>query len=230
MHSKSLLGSTLPVFLIALLLSGLAPVAYINLLVDVDPEVTFEVPNYGIQLTIPKGWDWFGDRGVIHSRMKLHELADAEMRMNESSRGQYDLSDGNVWIHIYSKMPFTGVPLTNYSSEQEVYDNLRMVLEEVKNNPLAYFEQYTIGGKIESYHIADYGWYGPTAVDGQPAVELKYKEYLYQKGLVPDEPLPESTSTPDIVVYKAPYLYWLEFNDDVSKEDYKTIVDGFQFL
>lgn len=209
-----------PVVALSVFLSVLAPFAMDFFMVERAKISRY--PQYNFQIMKPKGWHALESLSVSSSDDMVRKEAEAEIDMQSSSGTP---NGGQVWIYVYSKMPFTGVPLESFKSSEEVYENLLAVLEDVKRNPTKYMESYLdlmLPG-------ADLAYYGHTRLDGVDAIRLNFTEYKIEtRNYKPHAPLPSSSPYGDIIVYREPYLYWLEMG--VEGELYNKIKDSFKFL
>jgi len=207
------LATLVPIVIISLLISSTS--WYIVPLIEGQGQGVIKYEQYKFQITKPFGWYASeispppGSEGVRKgalARIDLDKYHDSE----------------SMSIYIYSRMPFTGEPLTSYSSREEVYERLKSMLQDVVNNPTRYLYQSKY-----IHELAEFAYYGKTNIRGISAIRLLYREF--QDDEIPEEPFPKTTPYPDIVVYKSPYLYWLEFHA-VNEKTYKKIVNSFKFI
>jgi len=181
--------------------------------------------KYNFELTKPFKWRAEEEKPFLQSEKEIRKNADVLIELS-SPYLSLDHGSYEAWLHIYiySRMPFTGEPLTNYPSREEVYERLKSVLQDVVNNPNRYLE--ILDSKEGIWQVAEFQIYGKTKIDGVDAIKLAYREYWNNEP--PEEPLPSGKDA-DIVVYKSPYLYWLEFHA-VNEKTYKKIVNSFKFI
>ncbi|MFH1149578.1 MAG: hypothetical protein V1748_03800 [Actinomycetota bacterium] len=172
-----------------------------------------EYPQWGFEIEKPNNWG--GRSSLIFSDDPLRKWADGRISLNSySGRGQ----QGQVEVYVYRVMPFTGVPLDTFENPDAVYESLEATLEEVARDPEKYMH----------LRIADYTWYGTSTIDNNDAIRLKFTHVINYDD---DWPHPMKTSNSphgDIIVYKKPYLYWIEMN--VESPLYEQIKDSFKFI
>ncbi|MFH1148922.1 MAG: hypothetical protein V1748_00450 [Actinomycetota bacterium] len=173
-----------------------------------------EYPQWGFEIEKPDNW---GARSsLIPSDDPLRKWADGRISLNSySGRGQ----QGRVEVYVYRVMPWTGAPIDTSLPAERVYDELKEALDVAKAK---------VVNADDSYYYNDYRWYGRTAIDGVEGARIKYRSYYDEESPVPEEPLPSQSEYGDIVVYKKPYLYWIEMN--VESPLYEQIKDSFKFI
>jgi hypothetical protein len=212
--------TVIPILGVSLLVSALAPVAMHPMR---ERASVFACPEYGFRLTVPSGWYeipsiYKGEKVyVVSSDDSVREQAIAEMEF-DSTLGAPN-GGGRLNVYVYDKMPFTGEPLSTFGSREEIYERLIMILEEVEKDPAHYLPK----GMYQ--RIADLKYYGATKMGQTEAIRLAFVQYSDEPdGSKPN--LPETSEYGDIIVYREPYLYWLETNADPPV--YDEIKNSFQ--
>lgn len=220
------------VSILALALSALGPAIFFGVYgTSVPGDTIVKFPQYNFEILKPRG---FALRTYEHRTYgvsgRLWKQSDAQIMMD--TWGENTTVFDEVSVFVFSKMPFTGVPLDSYNSADDAYDAFMATMEDVKNDPTKYFEQsVSPSGRIVGFEFADFKLYGDTTIGGVKALRVGYREYHSPKSfgdMSEEQPLPSSDPTCDIVVYRKPYLYWLHMV--VRKDLYKRIEDSFAFL
>lgn len=226
LHLEKPLSSLVPVALCSVVISALLPL--IGFLVEfnsADPAKIVKEPKYYFEVLKPRGWtmDDYASKAYIKD---LTENIEGEFEL-QAYHDYADPPTGGVTILVFDKMPYTGVPIADFSSDDEAYEYLRSLLQAVVDHP----QKFPSGRGSE---IKEYEYYGETAIDGLKAIRVGYIEYAADHpGGKPS--IPKTSAYGDIVVFRRPFLYWLDMHDanprtPEKRNAYNLVKDTFRFL
>lgn len=173
----------------------------------------FSDSEYDFKLVVPKGWEVHTQENPSGSSLEEQAQRSVTARAYHGSR---DYPAG-VDIHVYSKMPFVGKPLTWYPSGEAVLEELRRRLPTFLATPP---EDGTQGGQTSVT------WSGTATIGGVKGLGVK----VTGRG---------GTGTEEgILVYRAPFLYYVSYQEDsygreaqtgVGKDTYRRMLASFRF-
>lgn len=220
MHVAKPLASIIPVVVISVVISALAGTLIYQAKVEKAEVLSF--PDYHFRITKPEGWysyELFTFYDHPHtSRGYIGENVKAKFEMR-ASKAIFKQGSARVTTYIYQEMPFTGKPVSEFSSRDELYEHLKKSVED-----LPYVSP------TRSSHVIRTHWYGHIEVDGVDGVRFYYKEGY------PDNVESVDPYEGDVFVYKEPYLYCLRFEfhsvvpRDKPRELFNEIIDSFKFI
>jgi hypothetical protein len=166
-----------------------------------SPARIVKVPQYNLQILKPEGWIDPTHPGV--SKFKTWQKnAEAQVELITEPSMDLDKPRGSVNIYIFSKMPFTGEPLSNYDSAEQVYAALQKT-----------FLNLSARKYVNQYHFLnywEYRFYGTVSVDNIQGIRIGLEEREVAANETAPAPLPATSAYGDVIVYKKPYLYWFE--------------------
>ena len=213
------LAIVLPIVAIAVIVASVAT-PMINKIKTVPPRI-LSFPEYHFEITKPAGW-LAPSSHTTGTGDRIRRNAEWKQGMDTYSgtyTGTVDLT-----IFVYEKMPFSGEPVTSFSSPEALYEKLKQNLDEFSQN----YEEILID------HVVAYEWHGDTEVGGVEGIKFKYDERRS-----PISGAPDTSFGPydyDLFVYREPYLYCLNFfiashiPEEKSREIFDELLDSFKFI
>lgn len=225
------LASIIPLVCISIAISALSPFI-LDAVIGAKPEPakTIKFPAHNFQVLKPEWWregHKYHPEGYTSWNHMIREGAIMEVILDSPTCAPEE-ERGLAKIFVYSNMPFTGVPVENFKSSEEVYENLRRTLESERQE----HEKIVLKRFEDCPTLIRFHWDGETTVGGVQAYRLYYSEHQIDPMVdtidIIYKPTPKDIYLYDIVVFRKPYLYWLEIG--VEPEMYKQIKDSFKFI
>ena len=218
-------ASVVPIVVISIMVAAIA-IPTINKMNTEESEV-LSFPEYNFQITKPAG-SFALPSHITGTGDRIRRKATWEQAMS-THQGTYT---GVVYltIYVYEKMPFSGEPVTSFSSPEALYEKLKQNLDEFSQN---YEEMQRSWGLTLNPDVVAYEWHGDMEVDGVDGVKYYYDE---RSENYPEDALADGPYDGDVVVYREPYLYCLNFffaphmPEDESREIYDELLDSFKFI